>query len=217
MPPASPTKKRRIVNLSAAPQSIYIPPDPSATIAGEAAKINPDTGRTIRLDPLAATEPLDAVLAERIVKVFEPTAHEYRDNRALLPVRNLILEPDPGSDIEEVTAMGLKFKTCKGRGDAANKTGQPNPETLFIGGKAVATPRLYHSVHQAFEYLNRLTDLLAIEKYLTADQRPMVQEYGHTLMQYRATNLERAKLGLEPLRGAAALNASASNNPYVKR
>lgn len=217
MPPASSTKKVRIVNLSAAPQTIFCPPDAAATLAGEAAKVNPDTGKTIKLDPLAASDLLDAALANQLVKVYEPSRAELQDNRALLPVRNLVIEPEPGNEIEEITAMGLKFKTCKGRGDAATKTAQSEAATHFVAGVAITAPKLYHSVHQAFEYLQRLSDPLAIEKYLTADQRPMVQEYGRTLMQYRMTNLERAKQGLEPLRGSEALNANVSSNPYVRR
>lgn len=217
MPPVSASNKKvRVINLSASTMTIFTPPDARATLAGEAAKVTPDTGKVIRLDPLAASEPLDEALAKSLVSVYQPTRAEVEDNRALLPVRRLVIEPEPGHEIEEFTAMETKFKTCKGRGRPEDKTSQSEATTQFHEGRTVAVPRLYHSVHQAIEYLQQLGDIMAIRQYLVTDLRPFVQEYGQMLYNYRRNNLERAQRGEAPLRGKAALMSGTGHNPFTK-
>lgn len=216
MPPTS--KRVRIINLSAATHTLYLAPEMGNDVnASKNATFVPDSGKKVKLDPLAASDLIDADIAAKMIRVYEPSRAELQDNRTLMPVRLLVLEPEPGHEIEEVTAMGLTFKVCKGRGREEDRTSQAKSDVQFINGVPVVAPKLYHSTYQAFVYLNQLQDPLAIERYLAADHRPQVQEFGRTLLQYRLVNLERAKEGLNPLRGKDALNANVTSNPYVRR
>jgi hypothetical protein len=206
------SRKARVINLSSGKYVLHLPNESK----GDGNTSHKDWSTRYVLEPLAVSRFMDTDFAMGLVTVYQPTQAELRENRALLPVHHLVLEPAVGSEIEEMTAMGQTFKTCKGQGSVSNQTAQKEPIVFFHSGTQVTAPVLYHSVYQAMRYMMGVTDPLRIDEYLLVDRRPLVQEYGRALLEYRIANLERAQAGQEPLRGAEASRTQSKPSRFVK-
>lgn len=189
-----PRQKGRLINLSMANHSFQVL---SANDQGEKKYF-----KTIKLGPYNATKDEFDYSDERIAGMLRrPTVgrEEVRENPALRQRVFLVREPAEGTEITEIQAMGDKYKTCKFAGSVEDGTKQVHPYPLV------------HSVYQAQMHLLSLSDIARIERYLTIDERPLVQTYGRDLLHYRRTNLKRAEDGLEPLRGKQAITNSLDN------
>lgn len=191
----TPRTKARLVNVSLANHSFQVLRDSGG-----------DDGkkfyRKVRIKPLGATEEEFDLTDPMIAGMLKRPAvgrEEVRENPALRQRTFLAPYAEPGTEIEEFTGMGNKYKTCKYIGTVADGTRQIHPRPIHL------------SVFQAQRLLVQLSDIPRIEFYLSVDERPLVQQYGRDLLHYRRTNLERAVQGLDPVRGNQAVTQSVSS------
>lgn len=187
-------QKGRLINLSMANHAFQV--------LTENDKGEKSFFRTIKLGPYNATKEEFDYTDPRIAGMLRRPVvgrEEVRENPALRQRKFLFTEPDAGTELSTIQAMGDTYKTCKFAGSVEDGTKQMHPYPLV------------HSVYQAQLHLLSLSDIARIERYLTIDERPLVQAYGRDLLHYRRTNLKRAEEGLEPLRGKAAITNSLDN------